>query len=252
MSSAAGWRSCAPVTCSGRSGDPVRAKAVVDDAALAAETGDRTYIDAFLVVYWFATDRPDLAVDAANALVVEELPPVVGAEVGGCSPPSQRTPVERQKRSSTRRRDMPPPPALWMLRTCDSTSPTPTSARCCCPAGSPTPRGCRVGAWAGADLPGAAQLLEPESPAAPHSARADRRSASGLLGARRPGWPPRVRRRLGLPLSDPERGGPRDERLDGSGRQRACRARWCSAHLPFPWTRSRAWLGVGLPQHRAR
>ncbi len=63
-------------------GDPVRAKAVVDDAALAAETGDRTYIDAFLVVYWFATDRPDLAVDAANALVVEELPPVVGAEVG--------------------------------------------------------------------------------------------------------------------------------------------------------------------------
>ena len=63
-------------------GDPARAKAVIDDAAHVAPAGDRTYIDAFLTVYWFATDRPDLAVEAAESLVIQDLPPVVGAEIG--------------------------------------------------------------------------------------------------------------------------------------------------------------------------
>ena len=48
-------------------GDPARAKAVIDDAAHVAPAGDRTYIDAFLTVYWFATDRPDLALRHMDA-----------------------------------------------------------------------------------------------------------------------------------------------------------------------------------------
>jgi len=63
-------------------GDPERAKAVIDDAASVTPPGDRTYIDAFLTVYWFATDRPDLAAEAAEPLVLQDLPPVVGAEIG--------------------------------------------------------------------------------------------------------------------------------------------------------------------------
>lgn len=62
-------------------GDPARAKAVIDDAAQVTPVGDRTYIDAFLTVYWFATDRPDLASTAAKNLAVEDLPSVVGAEI---------------------------------------------------------------------------------------------------------------------------------------------------------------------------
>ncbi|MFN8228061.1 MAG: LuxR C-terminal-related transcriptional regulator [Mycobacterium sp.] len=63
-------------------GDPARAKAVIDDAARVAPPGARTYIDAFYTVYWFATDRPDLAAEAAEPLVLHDLPPVVGAEIG--------------------------------------------------------------------------------------------------------------------------------------------------------------------------
>lgn len=63
-------------------GDPERAKAVIDEAAESTPSHDRAYIDAFLTVFWFATDQPDLAADAAKSLVVQDLPPVVGAEIG--------------------------------------------------------------------------------------------------------------------------------------------------------------------------
>ena len=40
----------------------------------------RTYIDAFLTVYWFAMDQPDEAVQASKNLALEDIP-VVGAEI---------------------------------------------------------------------------------------------------------------------------------------------------------------------------
>jgi DNA-binding CsgD family transcriptional regulator len=61
--------------------DPARAKQVIDAAAAVTPPQARTYIDAFLAVYWFAVDRPDEAVKAADSLAVEALPPVVGAEI---------------------------------------------------------------------------------------------------------------------------------------------------------------------------
>lgn len=61
-------------------GDPTRAKELIDDAASRAPADARTYIDAFLTVYWFATEHADAAVDAAKDLDLADLP-VVGAEV---------------------------------------------------------------------------------------------------------------------------------------------------------------------------
>nr|WP_170981150.1 LuxR C-terminal-related transcriptional regulator [Mycolicibacterium sp. CR10] len=61
--------------------DPARAKEFIDEASHSALSQARTYIDAFLTVYWFATDQPQAAAQAAENLVLEELPAVVGAEI---------------------------------------------------------------------------------------------------------------------------------------------------------------------------
>lgn len=60
--------------------DPQRAKELIDDASHGTSTDARTYIDAFLTIYWFATDQPVKAVPAARNLALEDIP-VVGAEV---------------------------------------------------------------------------------------------------------------------------------------------------------------------------
>ena len=62
--------------------DPVRAKEVIDEGAAAVAEGPaRRSIDAVSAVYWFAMDQPDAAMEAAKDLVLEELPPIVGAEM---------------------------------------------------------------------------------------------------------------------------------------------------------------------------
>jgi DNA-binding CsgD family transcriptional regulator len=61
-------------------GEPARAKAIIDDAALVTPADARTYIDAFLTVYWFAMDEPEAAVRASENLVLADIP-VVGAEI---------------------------------------------------------------------------------------------------------------------------------------------------------------------------
>jgi DNA-binding CsgD family transcriptional regulator/post-segregation antitoxin (ccd killing protein) len=61
-------------------GDPVRAKELIDEASLGTPPDARTYIDAFLTVYWFATDDPETAMRASKSLALEDIP-VVGAEV---------------------------------------------------------------------------------------------------------------------------------------------------------------------------
>ena len=61
-------------------GDPERAKELIDEASRVTPPQARTYIDAFLTVYWFATDQPDEAVQASKNLALEDLP-VVGAEI---------------------------------------------------------------------------------------------------------------------------------------------------------------------------
>jgi len=61
-------------------GDPERAKELIEEASRVTPPEARTYIDAFLTVYWFATDQPDEAVQASKNLALEDLP-VVGAEI---------------------------------------------------------------------------------------------------------------------------------------------------------------------------
>ena len=61
-------------------GNPARAKEIIDEAARTAPPHARSWIDAFLTVYWFAMDQPGQAVQASKALALEELPAVVGAE----------------------------------------------------------------------------------------------------------------------------------------------------------------------------
>src|SRR4029079_13999729 len=62
--------------------DPVRAKGVIEEGAAAVAEGPaRKTIDAVSAVYWFAMDEPDAAMEAAKDLVLEELPPIVGAEM---------------------------------------------------------------------------------------------------------------------------------------------------------------------------
>ncbi len=61
-------------------GDPARAKELIDEASLGTPPDARTYIDAFLTVYWFATDDPETAMRASKSLALEDIP-VVGAEV---------------------------------------------------------------------------------------------------------------------------------------------------------------------------
>jgi DNA-binding CsgD family transcriptional regulator len=62
-------------------GDPARAKEIIDEASRTTSPQARSYIDAFLTVYWFATDRPDAAIQASKKLALDDLPAVVGAEI---------------------------------------------------------------------------------------------------------------------------------------------------------------------------
>lgn len=62
-------------------GEPARAKEFIDAAASTVPPQARNYVDAFLAVYWFATDQLDSARRAFEHLDLEDLPPVVGAEI---------------------------------------------------------------------------------------------------------------------------------------------------------------------------
>ncbi|MDT5324747.1 MAG: hypothetical protein QOF25_1899 [Mycobacterium sp.] len=64
-------------------GDPARAKELIDDASrtTAPSPQTRSYIDAFLTVYWFAMDQPGLATQASKDLALDDLPAVVDAEM---------------------------------------------------------------------------------------------------------------------------------------------------------------------------
>jgi DNA-binding CsgD family transcriptional regulator len=61
-------------------GDPGRAKELINEASRSIPPQARSCIDAFLTVYWFATDQPDSATQASKGLALEDLPAVVGAE----------------------------------------------------------------------------------------------------------------------------------------------------------------------------
>jgi DNA-binding CsgD family transcriptional regulator/tetratricopeptide (TPR) repeat protein len=61
-------------------GDPARAKELIDDALRFTPPRARTYIDAFLTIYWFAMDQPEEAVQASKNLALADIP-VVGAEI---------------------------------------------------------------------------------------------------------------------------------------------------------------------------
>src|ERR1700756_932550 len=62
-------------------GEPARAKEIIDEASRTTPPQARSYIDAFLAVYWFATDQPDAAIQASKKLALADLPAVVGAEI---------------------------------------------------------------------------------------------------------------------------------------------------------------------------
>ena len=119
--------------------DPVRAKELIHDASSTASPQARSYIDAFLTVYWFAMDQPGLATQASKDLAVDELPAVVDAEMLGRSLPSPRMRGAPPKRWPSQTRDTSLRRALSTLRRCGSTSLMHTSAHCCCPAGFGTP-----------------------------------------------------------------------------------------------------------------
>ncbi|MGV0873600.1 helix-turn-helix transcriptional regulator [Mycolicibacterium sp. XJ879] len=61
-------------------GKPGRAKGIIDEAARRTTLEARAYVDAFLTVYWFATDHPDRAAEVSKHLALKDLP-VVGTEV---------------------------------------------------------------------------------------------------------------------------------------------------------------------------
>ena len=61
-------------------GDPARAKELIDDALRFTPPRARSYIDAFLTIYWFAMDEPEAAVQASENLALADIP-VVGAEI---------------------------------------------------------------------------------------------------------------------------------------------------------------------------
>ena len=61
--------------------DPARAKALIDDASRATSPQARSYVDAFLTVYWFAMDQPDLATKASQDLALADLPAVAATEM---------------------------------------------------------------------------------------------------------------------------------------------------------------------------
>src|ERR1700759_69969 len=55
-------------------GEPARAKEIIDEASRTTPPQARSYIDAFLTVYWFATDQPDAAIQASEKLALDDLP----------------------------------------------------------------------------------------------------------------------------------------------------------------------------------
>jgi DNA-binding CsgD family transcriptional regulator len=61
--------------------DPARAKELIDERSRTTSPQARSYIDAFLTVYWFAMDQPTLAIRASEKLAVDDLPAVVDAEI---------------------------------------------------------------------------------------------------------------------------------------------------------------------------
>jgi DNA-binding CsgD family transcriptional regulator len=61
--------------------DPPRAKELIDDASRTTSPQARSYIDAFLTVYWFAMDQPGFATQASKHLALDKLPAVVDAEI---------------------------------------------------------------------------------------------------------------------------------------------------------------------------
>ena len=60
-------------------GEPERAREVIDAGAVVSGPAQMSN-DAVAAVYWFAMDRPDAALEAAQDLVLDELPAIVGAE----------------------------------------------------------------------------------------------------------------------------------------------------------------------------
>jgi DNA-binding CsgD family transcriptional regulator len=60
--------------------DPQRAKELIDEASRTAPPHARTYIDAFLTVYWFAMDQPDAFMQSSKNLALDDIP-VVGVEI---------------------------------------------------------------------------------------------------------------------------------------------------------------------------
>jgi DNA-binding CsgD family transcriptional regulator len=61
--------------------DPAQAKAIIDGTSPHIASGPaRSCLDAARTVYWFAIDRPDVATETSTSLVLDDLPPVVGAE----------------------------------------------------------------------------------------------------------------------------------------------------------------------------
>jgi DNA-binding CsgD family transcriptional regulator len=61
--------------------DPSRAKELIAEASRTTSPQVRSYIDAFLTVYWFALDQPGLATQASKHLALDNLPAVVDAEM---------------------------------------------------------------------------------------------------------------------------------------------------------------------------
>ena len=61
--------------------DPAQAKELIADASRTTSPQARSYIDAFLTVYWFAMDQPGLATQASEHLALDNLPAVVDAEI---------------------------------------------------------------------------------------------------------------------------------------------------------------------------
>jgi hypothetical protein len=60
--------------------DPAGAKELIDEASRTSPTA-RSYVDAFHTVYWFAMDKPGLAMQASKGLALDDLPAVVDAEI---------------------------------------------------------------------------------------------------------------------------------------------------------------------------
>jgi DNA-binding CsgD family transcriptional regulator len=61
--------------------DPVRAKELIDDASRAAGPQARSYVDAFLTVYWAAMGKPQAAIESSDKFTWQELPDLVAQRV---------------------------------------------------------------------------------------------------------------------------------------------------------------------------